>query len=254
MRDFTKPLPDIQEDMHIHSTFSDGKNTPAENAAAAYLIGLEKVCMVDHVRRDSTWVPRFSQTISELKCTYEGRMAIYSGVEAKIINEDGILDIPDNMSGVDYILVADHQFPLGNRFVSPDAVTRMLDSGKMSPEEVATRLIDATLAVMQQYKKLILSHLFSLLPKVGLVEACIPYPKLEQLAACAADTNTIVEINERWQCPSFSVVECLLNYGVELVYGSDAHSKEAVGRYAYLTKVKTAVEKYTTIAPVLVPA
>ena len=254
MRDFTKPLPEIQEDMHIHSVFSDGKNTLAENAAAAYLLGLRRVCMTEHVRKNTTWLSDFTRTVTKLKDMYRGRMDIYAGVEAKICNEVGDLDLPKDVSGIDYILVADHQFPLGNRFVSPDDVICMLQAGTIDPEDVARSLIASTIAVMERHDRLILTHLFSLLPKVGLTEACIADEQLEYLAQRAAATKTQVEINERWQCPSIRVVDVLLQYGVDVVFGSDAHSKEAVGRYAYLYKVHAFIINHRIASPVLVPS
>ena len=47
------------EDNHVHSTFSDGKGTIAENIAAAEAVGLKRLVCVDHVRLDTTYVPEF---------------------------------------------------------------------------------------------------------------------------------------------------------------------------------------------------
>jgi putative hydrolase len=49
----------LSEDYHVHSTFSDGVSTVAENVQAARQRGLRTLCLVDHVRRDSAWVPDF---------------------------------------------------------------------------------------------------------------------------------------------------------------------------------------------------
>ncbi len=41
--------PALDEDYHVHSTFSDGASSPAENLAAAESAGLRTICMADHV-------------------------------------------------------------------------------------------------------------------------------------------------------------------------------------------------------------
>jgi histidinol phosphatase-like PHP family hydrolase len=53
----------LAEDMHVHSTFSDGSDTVARNEAAAEARGLHRQTCVDHVRRDTTWLPGFGSTV-----------------------------------------------------------------------------------------------------------------------------------------------------------------------------------------------
>ena len=51
------------EDWHVHSTFSDGTSTVAENVAQAGARGLTTLVLVDHVRRDSPWVADFAEAV-----------------------------------------------------------------------------------------------------------------------------------------------------------------------------------------------
>ena len=48
-----EPAPLIAEDMHVHSTFSDGKGSIAENIAEAERLGLRRMTCVDHVREST---------------------------------------------------------------------------------------------------------------------------------------------------------------------------------------------------------
>ena len=41
----------LDEDFHVHSTFSDGESSLAQNVRAARERGLRTLCLVDHVRR-----------------------------------------------------------------------------------------------------------------------------------------------------------------------------------------------------------
>jgi putative hydrolase len=67
----------LDEDFHVHSTFSDGASTLADNVRIATERGLRTLCLVDHVRRDTTWVPEFTAAVAE----YRGRpgLSVLSG-------------------------------------------------------------------------------------------------------------------------------------------------------------------------------
>ena len=57
----------FDEDFHVHSTFSDDAvSTLAENVRAARERGLRTLCLVDHVRRDTAWVPEFTAAVARL--------------------------------------------------------------------------------------------------------------------------------------------------------------------------------------------
>ena len=78
----------LDEDHHVHSTFSDDAvSTPAENLAAADRAGLRVVRMVDHVRESTTYVPEFLATVRALP-RIDG-LTVLTGVEAKILDADG---------------------------------------------------------------------------------------------------------------------------------------------------------------------
>jgi len=65
-----------------------------------------------------------------------------------------------------------------------------------------------------------LAHLFSVLPKMGLDEAMVPEALLAELATRIARAGAMVEINERWACPSPRTVDVLARAGVTVVAGS----------------------------------
>ncbi len=104
----------LSGDFHVHSTFSDyAQSTVAENLGAAAAIGLTEIRLVDHVRQSTTWVPEFLAAVAAAP-RHEG-LTVRTGVEAKILNARGQLDLPPGLvvgpGGVDVVLIADHQFP-----------------------------------------------------------------------------------------------------------------------------------------------
>ena len=71
----------LNEDYHVHSEFSDGVSTVTQNVRMARQRGLRRLCLVDHVRRDTAWVPRFVQAVRPLR-ELSG-IDILAGVEAR---------------------------------------------------------------------------------------------------------------------------------------------------------------------------
>ncbi len=100
----------LDEDHHVHSTFSDDAvSTVADDVRAARDRGLRVLCLADHVRQGSAWVPDFVAAVRELRPAPD--IEVLAGVEAKILNTAGELDLPPSLRGVDRVLIADHQYP-----------------------------------------------------------------------------------------------------------------------------------------------
>jgi histidinol phosphatase-like PHP family hydrolase len=53
----------FDEDFHVHSTFSDGASTLAENVRVARERRLRTLCLVDHVRAGTSWLPDFARAM-----------------------------------------------------------------------------------------------------------------------------------------------------------------------------------------------
>jgi putative hydrolase len=223
----------LDEDYHVHSTFSDdGSSTLAENVSAAAGRGLRTLCLADHVRRDTAWVPEFAAAVAE----YRGRPGprVLAGVEAKIWDGSGRLDLPEALDGIDLVLIADHQFPADNGPVHPAEVRSAITYGGMTAAEAIERVCEATArAVLYggQGPGVLLAHLFSLLPKIGLDEAMVPDALLADLAKRAAHAGALAEVNEKWSCPSPRTVTALVRAGVTVVAGSDSHHCRDIGVY-----------------------
>jgi putative hydrolase len=227
----------LDEDYHVHSTFSDdGTSTLAENVQAAVERGLRTLCLADHVRRDTAWVPRFAAAVDEYRGT--PGLRVLAGVEAKIWDGSGRLDLPAALDGIDLVLIADHQFPADNGPVHPDEVRSAIAYGGMTAAEAIERVCEATARAASCGDQapggpggVLLAHLFSLLPKIGLDEAMIPDPLLADLAKRVAHAGALAEVNEKWSCPSPRTVTALARAGVMLVAGSDSHHCRDIGVY-----------------------
>lgn len=227
------PIRDSRSDLHVHSTFSDGASTVEENVASAAGHGMHTLGLVDHVRRSTDWLPSFVSAVRALDGT--AGLHILCGVEAKILDVDGTIDMPAEMPSLDYVLVADHQLPRPEGPMHPHDAAAMLQRHELSVDTVVADLVEATMNSLDCYERVILAHLFSILPKCGLAEDDVPDALVRRLGQAAKRQGVIIEVNEKWACPSRRVVDLLADAGVDLTMSTDAHHEARVGRYDYVT-------------------
>jgi len=220
----------LDQDYHVHTSFSDDAvDTPAANLAAAVDAGLTTLCLVDHVRADTTWVPVQVAVVRDLAARTP--LTLLAGVEAKILDASGALDLPADADLVDHVLVADHQFPSESGPLAPSVVAEQIARGDRRAGDVVVQLVDAMVCALHRVERPVLAHPFSLLPKMGLDEAAVSDTLLHHLAAGARSAGALVEVNEKWDCPGPRLAEALARRGVRLVAGSDSHRCVDVGRY-----------------------
>ena len=234
-------LPALDEDHHVHSVFSDDAvSSLDENVRAASRRGLRVICFADHVRRDSPWVADYTAAVAALRPV--PGLDVVAGVEAKILDSQGHLDLPAWLPAVDRVLIADHQFPGEAGPVHPRDIRAQLVAGQRSAEEVIDGLISATVRALDQVAIPQLAHLFSLLPKMGLAEAAVPGAALATLARAARRAGARLEVNEKWACPSGRTIRAFAAVGVPLVPSTDSHDCADVGRYRAVPELLAAAE------------
>ena len=230
----------LDQDHHVHSTFSgDAVSTVAENVATARERGLRTLCPADHVRHDSAWVPDFVSAVDALRPV--PGLDVLAGVEAKILDRTGRLDLPECIGGTDVVLIADHQFPGDLGPVHPRAMRDAIASGLVTAGEVIDCLIDATAGALMTATQLDqrpqLAHLFSVVPKMGLDEEAVSDRAIGQLARQARAAGARLEVNEKWACPSARTVRAFAEAGVDLVASTDSHDRRDIGAYSWVRRI-----------------
>jgi putative hydrolase len=225
----------LRQDMHVHSTFSDGRDAIEDNVARAEALGLTELGCVDHVRADTGWVPEYVAAVRRVRATTE--VALTCSIEAKLLDTTGALDLPADLDGVEAIFAADHQVPLQDGPTHPREVRERLDRGELRAEDVLEAIVTATARSLDRAHPVVIAHLFSVLPKIGLDEAAVPDELLRHLAAECKRTGQTVEISERWRCPSARTLRPFAEHGVPIVVSTDSHASDTIGRYEYCAGV-----------------
>ncbi|HMH59048.1 MAG TPA: hypothetical protein VK537_07690, partial [Galbitalea sp.] len=62
-------------------------------------------------------------------------------------------------------------------------------------------------------------------------------------AAAAANTGTLIEVNEKWGCPGPRALGAALAAGAGLVASTDSHLASDVGRYSRVADILIATDQ-----------
>jgi putative hydrolase len=223
-------------DMHVHSTFSDGRDRIEDNIAECESLGLVALGCVDHVRADTDGVPAYVEAVQRRRG--ETAVELRCGIEAKLLDTTGALDLPSGIEGIDAIYAADHQVPLADGPTHPREVRERIAAGDLDPAAVIDAILTSTARALYRPERVVIAHFLSILPKIGLTEADVPLEGLERLAAEAARTGQEIEISERWRCPSAATLRPFLRHGVPIALSTDSHKSDTIGRYDYCLEVR----------------
>jgi len=219
----------------VHSRFSDGEGTVAENIAVAEVLGLHALTCVDHVRVSTDWVPTYVETVHAARASTG--ITLDCGIEAKLLDTEGTLDLPAGIEGVDAIYAADHQVPLADGPHHPRQIRAEIESGERDSAAVIEAIVTSTAAAVRRYPHVVIAHLFSVLPKIGLSERDVDPELVGRLAVACAESGAYVEISERWHCPTTQTLRPFLEHGVRVLVSTDSHRSETIGRYEYCADV-----------------
>ena len=116
-------------DFHVHTSFSDGANTPEEMVRAAIAMGLTELGFSDHAYTGfdrSCCIPEerieeYKRTISALKEKYRGQIRILCGIEQDYYSET-------DTAGYDYVIGSVHYVKAGDCFLSVDDTQQIQQS------------------------------------------------------------------------------------------------------------------------------
>lgn len=237
----------IRQNLHTHTRFDDGADTPAEMAQAALDAGLTSLGFSGHspLPWANDWaipqedLPDYLTAVTDVKAAFAGRLAVYSGLEWDIAS-------PRDVDGLDYVIGSVHHIPFGGGHPSvdeaPETTRRMLrECFHDSPCALAEAYFAEVRALADVSFVDIVGH-FDLLTKFdekhGFFDETAPRYVDAAMSALEAlvRADKIFEVNtgavaRGWRStpyPSRRVLRELKLRGARVLVSSDAHRAEYI--------------------------
>ena len=231
-------------DLHMHTTWSDGKNTPDEMVREAIRLGLETVGISDHSSGDPVGMTleasaAYKAEIAQLKAKYAGKIRVLCGLERDFLTDD--------FGDYDYTIGSVHwlRMPDGHS-VSIDWTAEKQREGIEKyfggdPYALAEAYYDTEAKVAEVTKCDIIGH-FDLITKFNELDLLydIHHPRYVKAWKKAADAllkaGKPFEINTGAMSrgyrtspyPDREICMYLLEHGGKLIFSSDSHAKETI--------------------------
>ncbi len=99
----------VRQSLHNHTTFDDGKNTPAEMAASALELGLSGLGITAHSPMENEFwtvkperMAEYCAQLRRLRDEYAGRLDLWCGLEYDLTSD------PKWLEGFDYVIASVH--------------------------------------------------------------------------------------------------------------------------------------------------
>jgi len=204
-------------DLHIHSTYSDGADAPEALVAAAVELGLKHICITDHVTACVPWVADFANHIRRLADEYRDRIEVLCGIETKVIDLGGTLDVSDEFYGqVDLVFGAFHDIPTDRGLASS------LEE-KPPQRRLETFWYQAFCRLLANPHVHIIAHPTAVLDAYGLT---LSRTRKIAIARLARRHEKALERNSKYGVPDEEFLDILVRRGVKMIRGTDSHSVE----------------------------
>ena len=234
-------------DLHIHSNFSDGEDSPRDMVLAAMDMGLTAIGFSDHsfAPQDldccmpEARIEEYSQTIRQLSEEFRGRITIYCGIEQD-------LDSPFDTEGYDYAIGSVHHVCKDGIYAAVDHTPEILKDARDRLfggdfYALAENYYQRVAMLPQRHRFNIVGH-FDLVSKFNEKERLFDprHPRYVAAWQAAADsllrTHRLFEINtgaisRGWKSepyPSREMIVYIRERGGTFLLSSDSHSKETL--------------------------
>jgi len=225
-------------DYHIHSAYSDGKNTIGEIISYAERRGLREIAITDHVWKTSTWVNKY---VAEIKRLRETRtMRVYIGLEAKAINFAGELDITEEQRNkIEILMGVVHRYPA----LSQEDY-KFLDVRTLNWQKAAEIEAEVAINIIKNARPNVLGHPARTYYKFVYPREEKEFPEelFYEVVRTAKRHNVVLEYNGRWS--RLWMLEVLLSENAPFILGSDAHAVNEIGLIDRV-KIYTVARQYT---------
>lgn len=207
-------------DLHMHSTWTDGKNAVSEVLEQARSLGMETIAITDHIRSTSTYYPDYAKEIRSLNSSQK-QVNLLVGFEARIKNFKGALDVAEDVrKDADIRIASVHRFPFAGQLYAANLFQKDIAEGVE---------LDLCLAGLEAGGFDILGHPAGMcLKQFGE----FPSQYFEKIILACNKSGIAFEISSAYHEKVYpQLKEILSQHNPLVVFSSDAHTKENIGRW-----------------------
>lgn len=207
----------LNADLHIHSSWTDGRNSIKEIIQWSERQHLKKIAFTDHVRTTSDYCSRYCNQIREI--AHQTDIEVLIGFETRIDSFAGELSIPQGArESADFVIASVHRFPIGGKLFCPIDFHR--DACQAIEYELSIQAIMREgMEVLGHPGGMSLTHYDD-----------FPDSAFEDIIKECAYHNVAFELNSRYHSNIIGRLISLLKKHDPLIsLGSDAHKLEDVG-------------------------
>jgi putative hydrolase len=221
---------DLNVEYQVHTKQTDGQSTITEILETAQARGLEAIAFTEHVRKDTTWFPKFAADVRAAAQNYRN-LVVYVGCEAKALDTAGTLDISDDIRArCDLVLGSVHRFPAENG--------GYMDWNQLENAAFARVEYELALGLLQSARIDVLAH------PGGMYERrrnqSFPEAYMRNMMTVSAKTAVAIEINSCYLRDVDGFLKLCTEVNPYVSIGSDAHTLESIGQCRDILRSKKA--------------
>ena len=208
-------------DMHLHTNFSDGENTPFEMTKMAISLGYNVISFMEHVWYTSEWLDEYIYVINELKARFLSKIRIFCGVESKVLDHNGNIDFNEKYRGqIDIVLASIHKLPLGdNNYVRFSKI-------KNNPQYYHNIWSNCIKNALENPLVDGIAHVFNIVPYFNDIWSEEDEKKLINYFC---SNNKLVELNVKYY--NDTLTDFWDADGLKVIFSSDSHNLEQMSLF-----------------------
>ena len=207
-------------DLHVHTNWTDGKNSTTEMHQEAEKLKLNAIFFSEHSRKESgEWFFKFCKEIENLP---RNNCIPIVGTEVKVLNLDGDLDFNIKYKAYcELIMASVHRFP-GEQ---TDNIWEK--KVNLSSKQILKMEFDLMSASLKNPLTDILGHPFGMsIKRFGINP---PEELFDEIIMLCKKYGKIFEINSRYHKQPKNLIRKCINSETLISIGSNAHSKNELG-------------------------
>ncbi len=210
---------DINCDLHLHTSRTDGKAGPKAIIKYAIERGLRRIAFTEHVRRDTKWFHEFTAELCKEREIHP-QIEVLIGCEAKAIDRQGSLDATEEIiNECDIVLGCVHRFP--------DGTGAYTDFSTLSQEQMAQIEFELTLGLLEAAPIDVLAHPGGMYFRRYSTD--IPRDIMRTILRKSLERKIAVEVNTSYLGDFASFLSLCAEINPYVSIGSDMHSLEQLG-------------------------